>query len=72
MKIAEEQSPNDQNIHYRLARLYKSIGRNDEAKAEFDKTRSVQRAADESVFSKLQHGQANGKLSGSTSNIPDH
>lgn len=72
MKIAEEQNPNDQNVHWRLARLYKSIGRNDEAKVEFDKTRSVQRAADETVFSKLQHGQANGKLSGSTSNIPDH
>jgi tetratricopeptide (TPR) repeat protein len=61
LKVAERLSPGDQNIHYRLGRFYQSMGRKDEAKAEFDKTRSLQKAADESVFTKLHEAQANGK-----------
>lgn len=72
MKTAEEQNPNDQNVHWRLARFYKSIGRNEEARVEFNRTQSVGKAADESVFSKLKHEQASGRPSGLDSNIPDH
>jgi Tfp pilus assembly protein PilF len=57
MKIAEQQKPNDQNVHWRLARFYKSIGETEEAKLEFDKTRSVQKAADESIFNKLHKAE---------------
>ena len=53
LKIAEALSPGDQNVHWRLGRYYQSIGMKDEAKAEFDKTRSLQKAADETTFKKL-------------------
>jgi tetratricopeptide (TPR) repeat protein len=61
LKIAERLSPGDQNVHYRLGRFYQSMGRKDDAKAEFDKTRGLQKAADESVFNKLHEAQAKGK-----------
>jgi len=61
LKIAETLNPADQNVHYRLARFYQSIGKKDEAKAEFDKTRGLQKAADQSVFDKLHAAQAKGK-----------
>jgi tetratricopeptide (TPR) repeat protein len=57
---AEKLSPEDQNVHWRLGRFYQSIGKKLEAKAEFDKTRSLQKAADQSVFEKLHRAQAKG------------
>lgn len=59
--IAEKLSPNDQSVHWRLARFYQAIGKINEAKVEFDKTRSLQKAADETVFKKLHEAQAKGK-----------
>jgi tetratricopeptide (TPR) repeat protein len=61
LKTAEKLSPNDQNVHWRLGRFYQSEGRKEEAKLEFDKTRSLQKASDETVFKKLREGQENGK-----------
>jgi tetratricopeptide (TPR) repeat protein len=58
LKMAEKLSPEDQNVHWRLGRFYKTIGRNEEAKVEFDKTRSLQKAEDQSVFSKLHQARA--------------
>lgn len=60
LKAAELLNPEDQTVHWRLARFYKTIGRNDEAKIEFDKTRSLQKASDQSVFTKLHQAQAKG------------
>jgi tetratricopeptide (TPR) repeat protein len=61
LKMAEKLSPNDQNVHWRLARFYQASGRKDEAKVEFDKTRSLQKADDATVFKKLHEAQENGK-----------
>ena len=61
LKTAEKLSPNDQNVHWRLARFYQAVGKKDLAKAEFDKTRSLQKAADETIFNKLHQAQAKGK-----------
>lgn len=61
LKIAEKLSPNDQNVHWRLGRFYQAAGRKDEAKAEFEKTRGLQKAADATVFNKLHEAQAKGK-----------
>jgi tetratricopeptide (TPR) repeat protein len=61
LKVAEKLSPEDQATHWRLARFYKAMGRNDEAKVEFDKTRSLQKAADETVVNKLHEAQGKGK-----------
>jgi tetratricopeptide (TPR) repeat protein len=60
LKMAEKLNPEDQNVHWRLGRFYKAIGRNEEAKVEFDKTRSLQKAADQSVFTKLHQAQTQG------------
>ena len=61
LKIAEKLSPDDQNVHWRLARFFQASGRKDEAKVEFDKTRSLQRADDATVFRKLHEAQEKGK-----------
>jgi tetratricopeptide (TPR) repeat protein len=61
LKSAEKLSPDDQNVHYRLGRFYQSMGKKDEAKAEFDKTRGLQKASDETVFNKLHAAQAKDK-----------
>ena len=61
LKTAERLSPDDQNVHWRLARFYKSIGKNDEANSEFAKTRNLQKASDQTVFTKLHQAQEKGK-----------
>jgi tetratricopeptide (TPR) repeat protein len=59
LKVAATLSPDDVNVHWRLARLYQAMGRKDEANAEFHKTRSLTKAADDSVSSKLNNARAN-------------
>ncbi|MGA8727488.1 MAG: tetratricopeptide repeat protein, partial [Terracidiphilus sp.] len=68
LKTAEKLNPNDVNIHWRLARFYQGAGKKEEAKIEFEKTRSLQKAADETIFSKLKKAQDKGKP---TENTPD-
>jgi Flp pilus assembly protein TadD len=60
LKVAERLNPADQTVHWHLARFYKAMGRNAEAKIEFDKTRSLQKAADQSLFNKLHQAQEKG------------
>jgi tetratricopeptide (TPR) repeat protein len=69
LKRAEQLNPNDQTVHWRLARFYKTIGKSEEAKIEFDKTRSLQKAADQSVFTKLHQAQANGNAAQPSSSV---
>ena len=64
LKVAAKLSPNDVNVHWRLARLYQAMGRKDEADAEFHKTRSLTKAANDSVFSKLDNARAKSKPTG--------
>jgi tetratricopeptide (TPR) repeat protein len=61
LKIAEKLSPDDQNVHWRLARFYQAAGQKDAAKAEFDKTRSLQKASDQTILNKLHNAQAKSK-----------
>jgi tetratricopeptide (TPR) repeat protein len=70
LKIAERLGPNDQNVHYRLARFYQAAGMKNEANLEFEKTRSLQKAADETVFKKLHPSQANGKPASDAPSAP--
>jgi tetratricopeptide (TPR) repeat protein len=53
LKLAARLSPDDVNVHWRLARLYQAMGRKDEADAEFRRTSSLTKAANDSVFTKL-------------------
>ena len=61
LKAAERLNPSDQDVHWRLGRFYKSIGMNAQAKIEFDKTRTLQKAQDATVFNQLHHAQEQGK-----------
>lgn len=61
LKTAERLEPGDQNVHWRLGRYYRSIGKNEEAKIEFDKTKSLQKAADQTVFRQLHGAQSQEK-----------
>jgi Flp pilus assembly protein TadD len=58
MKEAERLDPEDVNVHWRLGRLYRTMGRKDEAKAEFDKANQVNKAADQALLDKINNSRA--------------
>jgi tetratricopeptide (TPR) repeat protein len=58
LTVAEKLNPNDVNVHWRLGRLYRTMGRKDEAKAELDKASTLNKAADEDLFKKMSNGRA--------------
>ena len=58
LKTAEKLSPDDPSIHWRLGRFYQSMGRKAEAKAEFDKTRNMQRAKEQSLREQMHQVEA--------------
>lgn len=58
--IAARISPNDPDVHWRLARLYQSMGRKAEAKIEFDKTNRLHKAESDTIASKLKAAQNRG------------
>lgn len=64
-KIAAKLAPEDPNVHWRMARLYKSMGMAQQAKIEFDKTSSLHKAENATIFSKLKAAQEKGASAGS-------
>lgn len=77
-QMAEKIAPTDVQVHWRLARLYQSIGKPAEARAEFAKTKNLTRAADQSLREKMQanHSQdaqsnMQSSRSGAPSSIPN-
>jgi tetratricopeptide (TPR) repeat protein len=58
--IAEKQMPDNINVHWRLAKLYRAMGKKEEAKLEFDKASSLNKAADEDLYKKIAEGNARG------------
>ena len=57
LKLAADLAPGDQKIHWRLAQFYQSMGRRAEAKAEFAKTQTLQKSADESALEKIRNAK---------------
>lgn len=55
--IAEKLDPQDVNVHWRLGRLYRAAGKKDEAKAEFDKASSINKAVDDDLLKKIANGK---------------
>jgi len=51
--LAEKLKSDDVNVHWRLGRLYRSMGRKVESKAEFDKASTLNKAADEALNKKI-------------------
>ncbi len=64
LRTAAKLKPDDVAVHWRLAQLYRTMGRRNEAQAEFEKTKTLTRAADESVASKLSHGRPQSEAPG--------
>ena len=59
-----------QDPHWRLARLYQAMGKQEEAKAEFEKTKTLHEAVQESIFSKLKAAQDRGTPAAPQSSPP--
>lgn len=57
LKIAEKLEPRESTIHWQLGRLYQSMGQKAEAKAEFEKTRNLQNATQQSLREKMHQAQ---------------
>jgi tetratricopeptide (TPR) repeat protein len=51
--LAEKLNPQDVNVHWRLGRLYRSMGKKEEAKAELDKASNLNKAVDEELYKKI-------------------
>lgn len=68
LKIAEKLGPGDPMVHWHLGRLYQSTGQKLEAKAEFEKTRNLQNANQESLREKMH--QAGTKPAGESGDAP--
>lgn len=57
LEIAARLQPNDVDVHWRLARLYRAMGRKDEARAEFQKASELNKQADQSLYEKIANGR---------------
>jgi tetratricopeptide (TPR) repeat protein len=55
MKEAARLDPDDVNVHWRLGRLYRSMDKKDEAKVEFDKASSLNKATDTALVDKISN-----------------
>jgi tetratricopeptide (TPR) repeat protein len=56
LTLAEKLIPDDVNVHWRLARLYRAMGKKEEAKAEFDKASNLTKDTDDALFKKIANG----------------
>jgi len=70
LKVAARISPDDVNVHWRLARLYQAMGRKNEATLEFNKTKNLTKAADDSVFTKIHNAPTKSKPTVGAADIP--
>jgi len=57
LQAAAKLQDSDVNVHWRLARLYRAMGRKDDAKFEFDKASKLNKAADEDLYKKIANGR---------------
>jgi hypothetical protein len=57
LAAAEKLAPDDVNIHWRLARLYRVMGKSVEARAEFEKADKLNKQEDTNLFQKIENGQ---------------
>lgn len=57
LETAAKLKPDEVNVHWRLARLYRTMGRTEDARAEFDKASKLNKQADESLYQKIANGR---------------
>ena len=70
LKMAAKLDPGDVNVHWRLARLYKAMGKTAEANAEFEKTSSLHKAENATIFEQLDRARAKGKTAAESQDTP--
>jgi len=58
LTIAEKMTPDDVNVHWRLARLYRTLGNKDQAKVELDKASTLTKSTDDALLKRMQEGSA--------------
>ncbi len=61
LETAAKLAPNDVDVHWRLGRLYMALGKRDAAKAEFAKTKSLNEASQNTIFTELHAAQQRGR-----------
>ena len=57
LEIAAKLKPEDVDVHWRLARLYRALGRTNEARAEFDKASKLNKQADQTLYQQIANGR---------------
>jgi tetratricopeptide (TPR) repeat protein len=72
LSAAAKLKPDDVNAHWRLGRLYRSMGKSDLAKSEFNKASSITKAADDALIDKISGPHANGKGAEGPAGAPTH
>ena len=56
LTAAEKLAPSDVNVHWRLGRLYRTMGKKVEAKAELEKASSLHKATDDALLDRMSGG----------------
>jgi tetratricopeptide (TPR) repeat protein len=69
-KTAITLKPDDVNAHWRLGRLYRSMGKTAEAKVEFDKSRTLNKTADERLLKVMSQVPVEGNAGQGTTAAP--
>ncbi len=52
--------PDNVSVHWRLAKLYRTMGKKEEAQAEFEKASTLNKAADDDLYKKISESGARG------------
>jgi Tfp pilus assembly protein PilF len=71
LQTAIKLAPNNVNAHWRLGRLYRSMGMTAQAKAEFDKAGSLNKAEDDRLLKVMSELPAGNRKSPSATNNPE-
>jgi tetratricopeptide (TPR) repeat protein len=58
LSVAAGYEPDNVNVHWRLARLYRAMGKPEMAKAEFDKAGALNQKADDDLYKKIANANA--------------
>jgi len=53
LRLAAKLAPENVSVHWHLGKVYQAMGRTSEANAEFEKTKTLTKAADDSVFRQI-------------------
>ena len=58
LTAAAKLAPEDVNVHWRLGRLYRVMGKKAEAQAEFDKASTLHKATDNALIERMNGAHA--------------